>query len=254
MKTAKERRYKRTLFVALGGAGAKTLRRLKQKFLDTNDGHIPDQVKFLLIDTNATELMNYRDFDSNEKVCIAVREPYQRYQHDKRNGASTHEFIPEKNAYSLLALERGAGQIRSNGHFAVIENQFSQKLMRVFREKADEIADVSIDSNGIEKDPKIEVRLVFSIAGGTGSGIFLPISTIIRSSIKHSELIAYIYSATHYEKVVENSAKKSVMQNAYAAICELDYMMHFGMEGYESVPFSFGPEANQKNGTSKSPI
>lgn len=246
MKKAKERRYKRTLFVALGGAGAKTLRRLKQKFLETNDGHIPDQVKFLLIDTNATELMNYRDFDSNEKVCIAVREPYQRYQHDKRNGASTHEFIPEKNAYSLLALERGAGQIRSNGHFAVIENQFSQKLMRVFREKADEIADISIDSNGIEKDPKIEVRLVFSIAGGTGSGIFLPISTIIRSSIKHSELIAYIYSATHYEKVVENSAKKSVMQNAYAAICELDYMMHFGMEGYESVPFSFGPEANQK--------
>ena len=76
MKRVIGRRYKRTLFVGLGGAGAKTLRRLKQKFLETNDGHIPEQIKFLIIDTNATELANYRDFDSNEKVCIAVREPY----------------------------------------------------------------------------------------------------------------------------------------------------------------------------------
>lgn len=172
-------RYKRTLYVGLGGAGAKTLRKLKKKIQSANDGEVPKQVKFLLIDTNATELSNYRDFDSSEKICIAVREPYERYEHDKKANLDTHKFIPVQNTHSLLAPERGAGQIRSNGHFAVIENQYSNKLTRIFRERADELENIDVNVSSLEKDPKIEVRLVFSIAGGTGSGTFLPVATIL---------------------------------------------------------------------------
>lgn len=244
MDKIKGLRYKRTLFISLGGAGAQTLRRLKKKIIATN-GKKPDQVEFLLIDTNATELANYRDFDSSEKVCISVREPYLRYEHDKKNNLATHEFIPQNNVHSLLALERGAGQIRSNGHFAVIENQYSDRLIRVFREKADKVKSVDVAGDKLEKDPKIEIRLVFSLAGGTGSGTFLPISVLLRAAVKNSELTAYMYSATLFEKFVENSAKYSVMQNAYVALCELDYMMHIGMEGYKTVQFNFGPHENQ---------
>lgn len=245
MKNVNNLRFKRTLFVGLGGAGAKTLRRLKQDIKDAC-GELPKQVRFLLVDTNATDLANYRDFDNNEKICIAVREPYQRYQHD--SALPTHEFIPKQNVHSLLALERGAGQIRSNGHFAVIENQYSNKLSRVFRHTAEELENIDIKGETLERDPKIEVRVVFSLAGGTGSGTFLPISVIIRSAIKHCEISAYVYSATHYERFVEKSAKYSVMQNAYASIAELDYMMHFGMKDglHEPIKFNFGPEENQQ--------
>lgn len=248
MKNVKELRYKRTMFVGLGGAGAKTLAILKKEIKEANDGKIPNQIKFLLIDTNATDLANYKDFDCCEKVCIAVREPWARYKHDEHIPThATHEFIPKQNTHSLLALERGAGQIRSNGHFAVIENQYSNKLMRVFRETADLIEDIDVDGKTLERDPKLEVRLVFSIAGGTGSGIFLPIAMLIRAAIRHCELTAYIYSATHYEKIVENSAKASVMQNAYASLVELDYMMHYGRNAlkYEPIRFTYGPEQNQ---------
>ena len=246
MKSVKDLRYKRTLFVGLGGAGAKTLRLLKEQIKNVNGGKLPGQVKFLLIDTNATDLANYRDFDCSEKVCIAVREPFQRYQHDKNT--ATHEFIPKQNAHSLLALERGAGQIRSNGHFAVIENQYSNKLAQVFRHAAEDLEDIDIKGETLERDPKIEVRLVFSIAGGTGSGTFLPISVLLRTAIKHCEITAYIYSATHYERIVEKSAKYAVMQNAYASLCELDYMMHFGLNNRNQSPikFNFGPEENQQ--------
>lgn len=253
MDKIKGLRYKRTLFISLGGAGAQTLRRLKKKIIATN-GKKPDQVEFLLIDTNATELANYRDFDSSEKICISVREPYLRYEHDKKKGFVTHEFIPKNNVHSLLALERGAGQIRSNGHFAVIENQYSDRLIRVFREKADKVKSVDVAGDKLEKDPKIEIRLVFSLAGGTGSGTFLPISVLLRAAVKNSELTAYMYSATLFEKFVENSAKYSVMQNAYAALCELDYMMHIGMEGYKTLQFNFGPHENQHIEASNRPF
>ena len=246
MKSIENLRYKRTLFVGIGGAGNKTLKLLKKKIQDANNGEIPGQIKFLLIDTNATELTNLPEFNCNEKVCVAVRDPYQRYKKD--HGTATHAFIPERNTPSLLALERGAGQIRSNGHFAIIENQYSNKLMRIFRERADELESVDIEGDTLERDPKVEVRLVFSLAGGTGSGSFLPIATLLRAAIKHCELTAYIYSATHYERIVEKSAKKTVMQNAYAALSELDYMMHFGMKDrrYEPIKFNFGPHETQQ--------
>lgn len=245
MKEVKNLRYKRTLFVGLGGAGANTLRILKEKIYKAN-GCIPKQVKFLLIDTNATELSNFRDFECSEKVCIAVREPYQRYKHDEK--LATFEYLPPRNRHSLLALERGAGQIRSNGHFAVIENQYSNKLGRAFRHAAEELENIDIKGETLEKDPKIEVRLVFSIAGGTGSGTFLPISVLLRSAIKHCELTAYIYSATHFERIVEKSAKYSVMQNAYASLAELDYLMHYGVKNIrqEPVKFNFGPDSHQQ--------
>lgn len=237
-------RYKRTLYVGLGGAGAKILKELKKKILEANGQKIPKQIKFLLIDTNATELSNYNNFDASEKICIAVREPYERFRADRDK--HTHEFIPEVNTHSLLALERGAGQVRSNGHFAVIENQYSNKLMRIFHERADELMNIDINRAGLEKDPKIEIRIVFSLAGGTGSGTFLPISVILRSAIKHAELIGYAISPFHYERTVENSAKKTVMANGYAALAELDYMMHFGRTNInqENILFNFGPDIN----------
>lgn len=242
MKTVEGLKYKRTLYVGLGGAGAKTLTELKKKILEANNQKIPKQIKFLLIDTNATELSNYNNFDASEKICIAVREPYERFRADRDK--HTHEFIPEVNTHSLLALERGAGQVRSNGHFAVIENQYSNKLMRIFHERADELMNIDINRAGLEKDPKIEIRIVFSLAGGTGSGTFLPISLLLRSAIKHSELIGYAISPFHYERTVENSAKKTVMANGYAALSELDYMMHFGRANInqESIRFNFGPD------------
>jgi len=253
MKNVEGLRYKRTLFVGLGGAGAKSLRKLKTKIQEANKGNVPKQIKFLLIDTNATELANYRDFDNSEKICIAVREPYQRYKHDL--GTATHQYIPSQNAHSLLALERGAGQIRSNGHFAVIENQYSNKLTRIFRERADELEDIDVLGSTLERDPKVEVRLVFSLAGGTGSGIFLPIAAIIRSAISHCELTAYMYSATYYSQKVENSAKYSVMQNAYASLCELDYMMHFGRDKrHSNISFNFGPDEWQRIEQSNRPF
>lgn len=244
MNTVEGLRYKRTLYVGLGGAGAKTLTELKKRILSANSQKIPKQIKFLLIDTNATELSNYNNFDASEKICIAVREPYERFRADRDK--HTHEFIPVINTHSLLALERGAGQVRSNGHFAVIENQYSNKLMRIFHERADELMSIDINRAGLEKDPKIEIRVVFSLAGGTGSGTFLPISVLLRSAIKHAELIGYAISPFHYERTVENSAKKTVMANGYAALAELDYMMHFGRTiiNQENILFNFGPDIN----------
>lgn len=253
-------RFKRTLYIGIGGAGIDTLTALKSKLISTVDKNtkasgnsaisgnsehsLPRQIRFLCIDTNSTELLNRTAFSDDEKICVSVRDPYGRYNREKET--STFEFIPTKNAKHISALDRGAGQIRSNGHFAIIESQFLGVLTRKLRMLANDMREVTIPGETVLQDTKIEVHLVFSLCGGTGSGMFLPISLLVREAIKNCEITAYMYSPTFFVHDVEDSAKDMVVQNAYAALVELDYCMHFGYENNQAITYSFGPSKNDK--------
>lgn len=252
-------RFKRTLYIGIGGAGIDTLTVLKSKLTSIVDKSsqissianpekkeviLPRQVRFLCIDTNSTELLNRTAFSDDEKICVSVRDPYGRYNREK--DSSTFEFIPTKNAKHISALDRGAGQIRSNGHFAIIESQFLGVLTRKLRMLANDMREVTIPGETVLQDTKIEVHLVFSLCGGTGSGMFLPVSLLVREAIKNCEITGYMYSPTFFVHDVEDSAKDMVVQNAYAAIAELDYCMHFGYENNQPITYSFGPSKNDK--------
>lgn len=242
-------RYKRTLYIGIGGAGINTLEFLKAKLKQAvkneyEHEELPKQVQFLCIDTNTTELANRTAFTDDEKICVSVRDPYGRYERERTS--STFEYIPEKNTQHILALDRGAGQVRSNGHFAIIESEFLGTMTRKLRTIANNVREVTIPGETMLVDTKIEVHMVFSLCGGTGSGMFLPVSALVREAIKNCEITGYMYSPTFFEHDVEDSARNMVVENAYAAITELDYCMHFGSERHIPVTYSFGPTRNDK--------
>lgn len=242
-------RYKRTIYIGIGGAGINTLKFVKAKLTqavknESGKNELPKQIQFLCVDTNTTDLANLTEFTDDEKICVSVRDPYGRY--DRERTSSTFEFIPEKNTQHILALDRGAGQVRSNGHFAIIESEFHNTLTRKLRTIANNIREVTIPGETMLVDTKIEVHMVFSLCGGTGSGMFLPFSALVREAIKNSEITGYMYSPTFFEHVVEDSARNMVVQNAYAAIAELDYCMHFGSDCHIPLTYSFGPTRNDK--------
>lgn len=242
-------RYKRTLYIGIGGAGINTLKfvksKLKQAVLNEHGkDELPKQIQFLCIDTNTTDLSNLTEFTDDEKMCVSVRDPYGRYERER--SSSTFEYIPEKNTQHILALDRGAGQVRSNGHFAIIESEFLGTMTRKLRTIANNIREVTIPGETMLVDTKIEIHMVFSLCGGTGSGMFLPVSALVREAIKNCEITGYMYSPTFFDQVVEDSARNMVVQNAYAAITELDYCMHFGGDRHIPVTYSFGPTRNDK--------
>ena len=76
--------------------------------------------------------------------------------------------------------------------------------------------------------------------------MLLPVAALLRESIGNCELTGYFYSPEFWEAIVELSAKEVVRQNAYAALAELDYCMHFGKKRIEPITFSFGPNPEQK--------
>lgn len=254
------KRFRRTLYIGLGGAGCKTLREIKLRIQDSVIGqrqflnedekdvyaqdNMPGQIKFLCVDTNSSDLDSLTEFSDDEKLCVSVRDANGRFDRERDN--STYEYIPSVNRKHISALDKGAGQVRSNGHFAVIESQYLGAFSEKVEKLANSIREVTIPNEIVLNDTVIEVHLVCSLCGGTGSGMFLPISLLIREAIKNCEITAYLYTSSFFKNDVEQTSRDAVVVNSYAAITELDYCMHYGYERNRPITFSFGPSRSQK--------
>lgn len=226
--------YKNSIYVGVGGSGIKTIQKVKQAFKDSNNGVVPPQIKFLCLDTDADSLDSLENIDLEEKLSLAVEDPAGRYEFEmNKHQSDMFKYYPRTNVCHLSALDQGAGQIRSNGHFAVIEhkNEIVTKLIAL----RDEIADIAIDPTEVIKSGKLDVHMVFSTCGGTGSGSFLPIAYLIKSTLL-CNLTGYLYTHKFFEKIVEKSAVESVRENSFAALLELDYCMNPSAD----IPFRFG--------------
>ena len=226
--------YKNTIYIGVGGSGIKTIQKVKQAFKQSNRGVVPPQIKFLCLDTDADSLSALNDIDLEEKLSLAVEDPAGRYKVEMlEQRTNMFRYYPKTNVRHLSALDQGAGQIRSNGHFAVIEHK--KEIVKKLVELRDEIANIAIDPSEVINSTKLDVHMVFSTCGGTGSGSFLPIAYLVKRTLA-CNLTGYLYTHKFFENIVEESAVDSVRENSFAALLELDYCMNPIAE----VPFRFG--------------
>ena len=143
-------KIRKSLFIGLGGTGAKTLLALKKRFyevyghVDGQDG-IPRFAQFLVFDTDAAATRNEslngaqntstgaeRDIRFEPSEVIGVEAPeVKEFIQDKDNKGLYDYWMPLENEYLLQALNRldeGAGQIRLFGRLAYHWN--AQKIAK----------------------------------------------------------------------------------------------------------------------------
>lgn len=179
-------KLRRTLLIGLGGTGIKAILNAKKMFYE-NYGQIPPMIGFIGMDTDKPGLNNASvtandgikiTLNKSEQLCISVDTPTAIYS----NNQAKHLFdwMPECNVQGLTALSIGAGQMRSNGRFAVTVNELNVKSF--INNKITEINNASIIDN-VDYDllgSETEVHMVFSLGGGTGSGTFLNTAYLIK--------------------------------------------------------------------------
>lgn len=230
-------KLRRTIYIGIGGTGIKTVLKVKENFLNSSNGRIPSMIKFLCIDTNRGDL-NGKDIDEVrltelEKVPLFVSRPRAQYNTGVEHGR--YNWLPEENNASIDNISgTGAGQVRSNGRFILEYNEkreqaVSSRIQSIYNEMIDETNDDPI----YETMPtaKTDVFLAFSIAGGTGSGMFLQVASIIKQVIPNCNLIAYAFSPSFFENVGMNW---NITHNAFGAMLELDYHMHGNRPEYKN--------------------
>ncbi|WP_282071378.1 tubulin-like doman-containing protein [Polaribacter atrinae] len=229
-------KLKRSLFIGLGGTGLKSILHTKKRFIDTY-GEIPPMTAFLAFDTDGDSINTKIDsniggqrigLDASEFLHIRVRDP----QEILRQQPDLFDFVPTENRPLLISLTDGAGQVRSNGRFAThfnysaIESAIRTKLTSILN--ADAIGHDKYEVNGSD----VEINMMFSVAGGTGSGTFLDMAYIVKEVSKginatvEVSTIGFAILPDVFNAMMNGPAMANVLPNGYGALHDLDFLMH----------------------------
>ena len=232
-------KIKRSLFIGLGGTGMTALLHTKRMFFDTY-GEVPPMIGFLGIDTDGdwykrelvSKFGNVK-LEPNEQLPILVNDAAPIYKVNQER----FTWIPEENKGALSSMRLGAGQVRTNGRFAFTVNYDSvkSKISDVLNQitAARHVTNPNYELLG---DTEVEIHMVFSVAGGTGSGIFLNMAYTIKDIAPGSKLMGYAVLPEVFRAMSQNTMSK-VKANGYGAIEDLDWFMHqhIGKEAFELI-------------------
>lgn len=226
-------RYPRTLLIGLGGSGKDILMNVRQDIINTNNS-VPNSFLFIDNDSAISSIKKpFTDLSSIESLTIDG-------QNGQRLGLFVKDKLPSlKNRFpnTLLSpeyvemLNRGSNtsRIRSLGALTVsldinnIRKKISQKLDLLLGNKT------QLDSWNDDfkiKNETINICIVGSLAGGTGSGFLVDIALLSRELINYMigwdcTIIGYF---TLPDESIDTVINENSKANAYAALMELQYI------------------------------
>ena len=245
-------KIRRALYVGLGGTGAKAILRIKQLYIDAY-GEVPPIVRFLVIDTDwmirnicVTSRTGKEIKLSDSEVCflrtLYPKEIYQSVNEKLR-------WIPERNIKYLPSCRgNGAGQVRSSGRFILSSN--ASITEGLIKNKINEIAYSSLEDSKFVVDTNrdgvgfpIEVNLISSAAGGTGSGMYIDILVLLAKMLRRGGMAYSIHPwlvmPDVFRCMCPGPGTALVFQNAYGLIRELDYLYHLPKDNKEPIDLLF---------------
>lgn len=246
----------------------RTLLYLKKLFIETY-GEVPKMIGFLGLDTDrgeyskSIEIQNDASMgtieeseiyveglfrghqimlDKSEQVQISVEHPQDLY----RRNIGDYAWLPQENSSSLRSLTLGAGQVRSNGRFAFVAN--SDDVEQAIDHAIVQVGQANAVGDKYELiDNKTDVYLIFSLGGGTGSGIFIDVAYTVRRLVGDDcKLAGFIMLPEVFRAQMSNGVGR-VRPNAYGAVMDLEWLMTRNL-GDESTIFTL-PLANGRKWT-----
>lgn len=222
------RNIRRSLFIGLGGTGMNAILNTKKTYLDAY-GEVPPMIGFMGVDTDRGEfdkqIVTQRNgekvmLDQNERVQISVEDPFPLYAVNKQFLG----WFPTDNAGALISMTDGAGQVRSNGRFALWANHL--KVYMAINNQLTSITQIQNINNpkyGILNGNPV-INLVFSICGGTGCGSFLNVAYLIRQHFPGIEINAYaVMPGVFFAMNAQKTA--NAKPNAYGSLEDIDWLM-----------------------------
>ena len=214
-----------TLFVGLGGTGAKIVGMLEKE----NRGRTSQKIGYAVFDTDANELKDLRN-KGYTGALIQTAQNLTVGEYLDVDPEAARKWFPVIRVLSRKTLTEGAGQVRAISRLAFEACVRSGHMEPLHRELENLY---QIDSDDL--DQSLRIVIVSSAAGGTGSGLILPVAMYIRKYLasayeQYSAIIrGFFLMPEIFDKVnSDQSERKSLATNAYATMKELDAFMKKG--------------------------
>lgn len=221
-----------TVIVGVGGTGVEVLSRVR-RLVEESYGSLGEFpiISFLSIDTDRDYRVN------NPEAAGSPLQDSEKYWASVSNAEVTdimanmsrypwiESWFPKELERNIGALEAGAGQIRAYGRFAFfynyhrIRSRFNDACNRLigYETEMSNRYDIRVNTNALN------VFIVGSLSGGTGSGMILDLGYCIRNWLKGqgSPLITAIVPMPN--AFANIAVGERVLANGYAALMELSY-------------------------------
>lgn len=246
-----------TVLIGLGGTGKEVLRRLRRMFYEKYRVVGLPVMEYLWFDTDiraidltgaAPDYLDRRiDFTAREKIDGRVR-PNDLDGYRRQKGAYPYiwDWFPDAlDALPADAVMQGAGQIRPCGrlaffhHYAEIRDAIERKANWVTSADVSRRMGETFPDYGVEAGA-LEIIIVTSIGGGTGSGCFIDVGFLCRELHPNSIRTAFVVLPSVFDSVVGRSGREAVHANGFASLKELEYFMQprFAAEGEDDGAFT----------------
>jgi hypothetical protein len=226
-----------SIFIGLGGTGKHVLLNLRRKFFEKfglKEGFPIMGFKWLDTDMQNIGIDGKKLDYALEQVMLKSEDiidlqipdeefrTYLRYKQDNRH---IWEWLPHT-IEKTGAPKNGAKQIRPLGRLGFF-NKYNKIVrdLKALKERVCNIENVKKTRDlglGMEVDTsRIEIYLIFSVAGGTGSGIFLDTAFTLKDEFAKESVnsIGYIVLPA----VFSHDTTHRIYANSYAALKELDF-------------------------------
>jgi len=224
-----------TLLLGLGGTGKEVMLRLRKRFYERYGKFGFPTVGYLWIDTDTRNnniddqpldhIMQQVMFKEEERVNAEIPgAAFMGYFGDQRAHPHIFNWLDAKLAAQGQVLN-GAGQVRPLGRLAFFHCYSDiRKKVEAINAQISQQGPIQemLKKYGITVDgSSLDIELICSIAGGTGSGMFLDAAFMCRQAFPNANITFYLLLPSAFADSIKGSEK--IYANAYAALKELEF-------------------------------
>lgn len=246
-----------TLFVGLGGSGGRAIGRIAKRLRSHGDFELQwrNLVRFVAIDTNDADLARLRKGTGelgkvDETVLISDfdKVAYSKLRRGQSFADADTYFTQWVHDWYQFREESGAGagQIRIESRLSFFRSIEAGDLIGKL---AALLTDLRSHMHGMrQQGAPIQVFVYFSVAGGTGSGGFLPFAYLMRDLLadRSARLVGFAILPEAFDSVVGMN-REGVYANGYAALKELEHLMKLDTQHpIDELTFHYDPRNKHK--------
>ncbi len=214
-----------TLVVGLGGTGSKIVCRVSNMVTEEQRSHIG----FAVFDTDINELREIAEADPHIKtIQTSTKLTVGEYLNIDTHARDS--WFPVNGILNSKALTEGAGQVRAISRLA-LDTAIRAGHMEPLHQAVEELYKLEGDGS----DQALRVIIVSSLAGGTGSGLILPVALYLKNYLQTKFQASanitrgfFILPEVFFQVIRGQAERNNLRCNAYAALRELDAFLMKG--------------------------